>query len=170
VLARLAKGHTHADVVAVAGLMRDLGLTLHPTFVAFTPWITLEGYRDLLRGIAALGWVRHVSPVQLAIRLLIPRGSLLLELDEVRALVGSFDDEALVHPWRHPDRRVDALQVTIEHMVREATSRDEGREEIFARAWAMAGMQEGEEPRARVAAGTAEAHGPVPYLTEPWYC
>ena len=83
--------------------------------------------------------------------------------------MGPFDDEALVHPWRHPDALVDALQIGIEHMVREATSRDEGREQIFARAWAMAGMQE-EEPRALVAAGTADAHGPVPYLTEPWYC
>ncbi len=43
VLARLDKGHTRADVIAVAGHLRTLGLTLNPTFVAFTPWTTLEG-------------------------------------------------------------------------------------------------------------------------------
>ena len=29
---------------------RELGLVLQPTFVPFTPWTTLEGYRDLLDG------------------------------------------------------------------------------------------------------------------------
>jgi radical SAM superfamily enzyme YgiQ (UPF0313 family) len=170
VLARLAKGHTRADVVAVAGHLRQIGLTLHPTFVTFTPWTSLEGYRDLLRGIVALDLVDHVSPVQLAIRLLIPRGSLLLGLDEVRSLVGPFDDEALVHPWRHPDRQVDVLHATIEQMVKEATTRGECRHEIFARAWALAGLPPEQEPRDLAAAGLADTRGPVPYMTEPWYC
>ena len=170
VLARLAKGHTRAAFIAVAGHMRALGLTLHPTFVAFTPWTSLAGTRDLLRAIAELDLVDHVSPVQLAIRLLIPRGSLLLELDEVKAVVGPFDGEALVHPWRHPDARVDALQRTLERMVGESTARGESRRQIFARAWRMAGMPAEEAPRELVAAGAADAHAPVPYLTEPWYC
>jgi radical SAM superfamily enzyme YgiQ (UPF0313 family) len=170
VLARLAKCHTRADVIAVAGHMRAIGLTLHPTFVAFTPWTSLEGYGDLLRGIAALDLAGHVSPVQLAIRLLIPRGSLLLELDEVRSLVGSFDHEALVHPWRHPDPLVDALQAALERLVAEATARGESRLQIFARAWELAGLPLEQAPREVVAVGEARARGPVPYLTEPWYC
>ncbi len=39
----------------------------------------------------------------LAIRLLIPEGSLLLDLAEVRALVGLFDARALSYPWRNPE-------------------------------------------------------------------
>jgi len=31
---------------------RELGMTLLPTFVPFTPWTTLEGYNDLLDVIA----------------------------------------------------------------------------------------------------------------------
>ena len=170
VLARLAKGHTRADFIAVAGHMRAIGLTLHPTFVAFTPWTSLAGVRDLLRTLAALDLVDHVSPVQLAIRLLIPRGSLLLELEEVRALVGPFDGEALVHPWRHPDPSVDALQAVLGRMVAEATARSESRREIFARAWTLAGVPPADAPRERVAVGEAGARAPVPYLTEPWYC
>lgn len=170
VLARLAKSHTRADVIAVAGHMRAIGLTLHPTFVAFTPWTSLQGYRDLLRGIAALGLVDHVSPVQLAIRLLIPRGSLLLELDDARSLVGPFDGEALVHPWRHPDPRVDAMQAALEQMVAGATADGNSRGEIFARAWELAGLPLEEAPRELVAVGEANARPPVPYLTEPWYC
>ena len=56
-----------------------------PTFVAFHPWMTLEGYCDLLDTIDELDLVDHVAPIQLAIRLLVPEGSRLLELDEMRA-------------------------------------------------------------------------------------
>ncbi len=170
VLERLAKGHTRADFHAVAAHMRAIGLTLQPTFVAFTPWTSLAGYRELLREIAALDLVGQVSPVQLAIRLLIPGGSLLLDLDEVRTLVAPFDEEALVYPWRHPDPRVDELQGVLGRMVAEASARGESWKEIFARAWSLAGLPESEAPRELVAAGVGEPRAPVPYLTEPWYC
>src|SRR5271168_1095525 len=49
VLAKLDKGHTRQDFLHVAETFRRLGLTLHPTFVPFTPWTTLDGYLDLLR-------------------------------------------------------------------------------------------------------------------------
>ena len=55
--------------------------------------------------------------IQLAIRLLIPDGSRLLELDDIRALVDPFDAASLVYPWRHPDPRVDALQDDIARIV-----------------------------------------------------
>ena len=41
VLAKLEKGHTRADVVAVVARCRALGPGLSPTFIAFTPWTTL---------------------------------------------------------------------------------------------------------------------------------
>jgi len=165
VLERLAKHHTRADFFAVAEHMRQVRLVLHPTFVAFTPWTTAAGYRDLLRAIARLDLIEHVSPVQLAIRLLIPRGSLLLELEEVRALVGPFDDRALVHPWRHPDPRIDGLQAEVEDLVAAAAAAGESRGAIFARVWERAGLAAAELPR-----GLAPRHAPVPFLTEPWYC
>ena len=80
-------------------------MTLHPTFVAFTPWTTLDGYLDLLRVIVAEDLVENVAPVQLGIRLLIPEGSRLLELEETREMVGAFDAESLVYPWRNADAR-----------------------------------------------------------------
>ena len=54
--------------------------------MAFHPWITLESYCDLLDTIQQLELIDHVAPIQLTIRLLIPQGSRLLELDEVRRL------------------------------------------------------------------------------------
>ena len=85
VLRLFDKGHTRADVLAAVALCRESGVTLVPTFVAFHPWLTLTSYCDLLDTIDALDLVDHVSPIQLAIRLLVPQGSRLLELDEMRA-------------------------------------------------------------------------------------
>ena len=100
---------SRADFIQVAQEFRSAGLTLAPTFIPFTPWTTRQSYRELLELLAELDLVKHVAPVQLALRLLIPRGSLLLELDDVQAVVGAFDDPALLYRWRHRDPEVDAL-------------------------------------------------------------
>jgi radical SAM superfamily enzyme YgiQ (UPF0313 family) len=130
VLAKLEKGHTRADFVAAAGLCRDAGVTLVPTFVAFTPWTTIDGYLDLLRVVADLGLVSHVAPVQWGIRLLVTWESRLLELPEIQSAVGPFDAKTLTFPWTHVDPRVDALQHQVMSLagIRAARSR----EDIFA--------------------------------------
>ena len=85
--------------------------------MAFTPWTTLAGYCELLQTIDRLGLVDHVSPVQLAIRLLVTEGSRLLELPDVRAVMRSFSPRSLTYPWAHADPRVDDLQTRIEAFV-----------------------------------------------------
>src|SRR5262249_10962889 len=109
VLGILEKNHTRRDFFEAAALVGAAGLTLQPTFIPFTPWTTIEGYRDLLRVVADLELVENVASVQLALRLLITPGSRLRELDDIRAVVGPFDPERLVYPWKHRDAEVDAL-------------------------------------------------------------
>ena len=118
VLRHLAKGHTRADFVEAVRLCRDAGVTLSPTFVAFTPWTTLEAYDELLRTIDELDVREQVAPIQLAIRLLITSGSPLLELPDIQAVVTEFDPASLTWPWRHRDPRVDALQESVMESVR----------------------------------------------------
>ncbi len=113
VLEKLDKGHTRADFILAAELCRFAGLTLVPTFVAFTPWTTVETYVDLLNVVDDLGLTGHVAPVQLAIRLLVTWRSRLLELPDIQAVIGPFDPKTLTYPWRHPDPRVDHLQQTM---------------------------------------------------------
>ena len=103
VLERLQKGHTCADFETAVRLLREAGLTLAPTFIAFTPWTTRQSYVHLLRTLAELDLVENVAPVQWALRLLIPAGSRMLELEEVQALLTGFDQEALLHRWQHPE-------------------------------------------------------------------
>ncbi len=165
VLARLDKGHTRRDFFAAVDACRAAGLTLVPTFVAFHPWTTLEGYCDLLDMIDARGLVEHVAPIQLAIRLLIPRGSRLLELDEVRALVGPFDDDTLTYRWAHPDPRVDDLQREVSALVGVRLNGDRQWlfDDIRRRAQTRAG-------RPAAAPKPVRDRATIPYLNEPWYC
>jgi hypothetical protein len=165
VLGLLDKGHTRADFAAVVAITREAGLTLTPTFVAFHPWLTLEGYCDLLATLVELDLVDHVAPIQLAIRLLLPDGSRLLTIDELRRHVTGFDAATLTHRWSHPDPRVDALHRDVAEIVgaRLTADRRSVFEEIRALAHDRAGV-------ARVSPQPARHRATVPYLNEPWYC
>jgi len=167
VLALLDKGHTRDGFVDAVALCRDSGVTLAPTFVAFHPWLTLEGYCDLLDTIDELDLVEHVAPIQLAIRLLVPEGSRLLQLDEMRAHLGGFDPATLAYRWAHPDPRVDALQREVIALVGRRLTAD--RRTVFDEVSALAHECAGVPPR-RAEARPARDRATVPYLNEPWYC
>jgi hypothetical protein len=166
------KCHTRDDFVRVVSLLRGTGLNLNPTFVTFSPWLTLQGYHDLLATILELDLVGNVSSIQYAIRLLIPRGSRLLELPLVQEFVGAFDPAALVYPWTHPDPRMDRLHEQVLALVGGTFGESEDRYATFARVWDLT-------ERARDAATSdpfalvpqaASSREPIPHLSEPWYC
>jgi hypothetical protein len=163
VLERLQKGHTRADFVEALGVMRAAGLPLSPTFIPFTPWTTRESFREFLRSLAQLELAGQVAPIQLAIRLLIPEGSLLLELPEVRAMIEPFDPRGLCYPWQHADPAVDALCSSIQETIKIEERRKNSRQHIFEKIWDLASA--GEFPDIPLA-----DRATIPYLTEPWYC
>jgi hypothetical protein len=160
VLRRLDKGHTRRDFLECVELMRAASLALAPTFVPFTPWTTRESYLDLLRTIRDLGLIGSVAPVQLAIRLLIPAGSRLLELDDLHP--GEFDAAALSYKWTHPDPEMDVLCSDLLRMIRNADRKGFSRLGTFRLVWEAVF---GEPPDFHLADRST-----IPYLTEPWYC
>jgi radical SAM superfamily enzyme YgiQ (UPF0313 family) len=164
VLAFLDKGHTRADFLNAVDVCRAAGLTLVPTFVAFHPWLTLRDYCDLLETIARLDLVDHVAPIQLAIRLLVPDGSRLLELPELRAHLGAFDPATLSYPWMHADPRVDALHREVTVLV--GTHLTSDRRAIFDEIRTLAHERAELAPPELLTRGSMA----VPYLNEPWYC
>ena len=169
VLEKLEKGHTKADVLHVAQRFRELGLILQPTFVPFTPWTTFESYLELLETVGENDLVENVAPIQLAIRLLIPAGSRLLELDEVRRRTGKFDRAALIYPWRNPEPGVDALCEEIRRIVADGEKRKQPRRAIFERIWKAAHEAAGVDVQT-AAQPVLVSRAAIPYLNEPWYC
>ena len=146
--------------------MRAAGLSLAPTFVPFTPWTTLDGYLDLLRSLVTLDLVDSVAPIQLAIRLLVPRGSGLIGILKSEGRLDRYDAEALCYRWRAVDPAVDRLQTDLMREVEEGEASGLGRRALFARLWRRAHRAAGAEALP-IVFGTET---PVPSLSEPWYC
>jgi hypothetical protein len=168
VLQHLAKGHTRADVVEALRVTRQAGVALRPTWVAFTPWTTLEGYRAWLDFIAAEGLVDHIDPVQYGIRLLVPPGSLLLQQPEMTAHIGGLVPGGFHHRWTHPDSRVDRLAEAVAAAVAQAAEHDEDAGVTFDHVRALAAAAAGLSAPPPV--GLAPHRSRPPRLTEPWFC
>jgi hypothetical protein len=172
VLAALAKGHRADDVPRALEIARAAGISLRPTFVAFTPWTTLDDFLDLCRFIRAHDLEDEVDPVQLSLRLLVPPGSLLLAAPDIAPFLGALDEQAASYRWTHPDPRMDQLEVEVSALVETATAAGESPVATFARIHGLAAAAAGV---AGEGAGAASAESrprrpAPPHLTEAWFC
>jgi radical SAM superfamily enzyme YgiQ (UPF0313 family) len=168
VLARLEKGHTRADVFAALRITRDAGAALRPSFVAFTPWTTLEDYVELLDWVTREGLGDQVDPIQLTIRLLVPPGSALLDTPWMQEHLGELDEEALSYRWVHPDPRMDRLQQDVSDLVEAATERGDQPAIILDRIRDVVATL-GVNPERPPVEATALPNR-SPRLSEPWFC
>jgi radical SAM superfamily enzyme YgiQ (UPF0313 family) len=172
VLAHLEKGHRRADIPVALGIVRDAGIALRPSFVAFTPWTTLADYLEMLDFVAAYDLVDAVDPVQYAIRLLVPPGSALLSRPAIRPHLEALDPAAFSYRWRHPDPRMDRLHEAVSALVEADTRAGVDPRDTFARIRALAEAADGGGPVELPAApgGAARPRARFPRLTEPWFC
>jgi len=170
VLAKLEKGHTRADVQVALDVLRGAGIALRPSFVPFTPWATSEDYLELLDWVAREGLVDQVDPIQFAIRLLIPPGSLLLSRPGIRPFLGELDPASFSYRWTHPDPRMDALQREVSALAEQATRSGEDPAVTLGRIRALAFARVGRAEAAGAFRAPPPAR-PIPArLTEPWFC
>ena len=172
VLLRLAKGHTRADMERALELVREAGLALRPTWLPFTPWDTAEDFGALLAFVEQWGLVESVQPVQLALRLLVPSGSPLVDLIKADGLLGEYDEAGLTYTWRNADPRVAQLQAEVASVVEAAAGAEHGqRPDALATFAAVKCVAQrvltGVDGEVEVAAQPREA---VPGLTEAWFC
>ncbi len=168
VLRHLDKGHTRADIAEALHAVRAAGIALRPTWVPFTPWTTLDDYRALLDFVEAEALVDAIDPVQYAIRLLVPPGSLLLESAALRPFLGGLVEDAFHYRWTHPDPRMDRLADAVAAAVADAADRRDDTSVTFGRVRALADEAAGTTPRATAALDPRRAR--PPRLTEPWFC
>jgi len=170
VLEHLAKGHTRTDIAIVLDATRSAGIDLRPTWVAFTPWTTLDDYRELLDFIEAEDLIDRVDPVQYSLRLLVPPGSLLLQGVALQGCLDELDQETFTHLWTHPDPRMDALQETVAGAVAASAEKGEDAVVTFDRVRALADEAAGAAAHASVAARLDPRRRRPPRMTEPWFC
>ena len=171
VLAQLEKSHTRADVITALHVIRSAGITLRPSFVAFTPWTSLEDYLELFDIVEANDLIDAIDPVQYTVRLLIPPGSALLARSGIQQFLGSLDQAGFQHQWMHPDERMDRLHEMVSTAVEQASLTEEDPAITFDRLRALAYRVADRQP---VVAGSSTSRSPErrrpPRLTEPWFC
>jgi hypothetical protein len=86
----------------------------------------------------------------------------------MRPHLGVLRPEMFTYEWKHPDPRMDGLQVEARRVVESAIRAREDAETVLGRLRELAGaLVPARVPRAAV----REIGRPkAPYLTEPWFC
>jgi radical SAM superfamily enzyme YgiQ (UPF0313 family) len=168
VLANLEKGHTRADIFDAIRFVREAGIVLRPSLVAFTPWTTLSDYVGMLDTIEKEGLADCIDPVQYAVRLLLPPGSPLLSHPSMQRSLGRLNESQFAYDWAHPDPRMDRLHREVSVLVERAAVEGEGPSHTFLRIRESAYRTFG-EPVPRRASIPTPGYASV-HLTEPWFC
>lgn len=168
ILRYLDKGHTADDASRATALLRASGIEPRPSWLPFLPWSTVEDVNAILDFIVDHDLVGSVDPVQLSIKLLIPRGSLMLRVPEIEPYIGPYDPDALGYTWTAADERTVALQSQIASIVESRQTDGAPAPEIFC---------DVRDAVLEVLGRPAADRGPVlarvrdvPRLTEPWFC
>lgn len=162
ILGHLDKGHTAADASRVTTRLRAAGIEVRPSWLPFTPWTTVDDVADILDFVVEHDLVGNVDPVQYTIRLLIPAGSLMLDLPQMQPHLGAYDAANLTYRWVAADTRADDLQREIAALVGSDPGID-----VFARVDAAVRRAAGRPARTVVVGGADRGR---PRLTEPWFC
>jgi len=168
VLAHLDKGHTRTDIETTVRLVTAAGMALRPTWVPFTPWTTLDDYRELLDFVESHELIDAIDPVQYSIRLLVPPGSLLIESPALRPFLGDLVKDQFYFRWTHPDSRMESLHHEVSSAVAGAADRNQDAADTFYRVRGLADGASGVGPRPF--APPAPDRKRPPRLTEPWFC
>ncbi len=122
ILKKLIKGHTEKDFLKVLKIARENKISIRPSLIAFTPWTTPEDYIELLNFIEKNELVYEIEPIQMSIRLLIPPGSSLLELKDLREHIVKFEPDKFIHTWKHPDSKMELLNYKVSKIVENHTA------------------------------------------------
>jgi hypothetical protein len=115
----------------------------------FTPWTTREDVADIVRFVERHDLVGNVDAVQFTIRLLVPEGSLILDVPDWEP--APYDADALSYPWTS---ELDDLQRELAAIAERGGAFEEIRAAVL-----------GESGQIEV--GSVEGR---PRLTEPWFC
>ena len=172
ILERLDKGHVAAEAGQAIALLRRHGIETRPSWLPFTPWTSFADVLDILDFVAAHDLVGNVDPVQYTIRLLLPKGSLLLDLPDIHPHLEPYDAARFSYSWKAADPAVDALQAELSTLVAALPADDTDIADSYAavRALVLDAAGAVAAGRARDIAVDAARAAAQPRLTEAWFC
>ena len=161
----LDKGHTVDDMVLATETLRDSGIHVRPTWLPFVPWTKPHHVASLLRFITDNDLVSATDPVQLAIKLLIPEGSLLEDHPAVTPHLIRYDAEALTWQWSFAEPDVAVLHKELSAIAADASECGQEATPTLQAIWKTTAA------RLDLEIGALPQNGvDTPRLTESWFC
>ena len=122
----------------------------------------------MFRFISAHDLIESTDPVQMGIRLLIPQGSLILDVDGIDRHLGAYDSDLLSYTWLADDSEMDQLAAFLMSTAEDAAVSGAEGGETFMAQWLA--VVEGTELEVPDDAIDQRATVGRPKLTESWFC
>jgi hypothetical protein len=166
ILGYLDKGHTADEAARAVALLREHGIEIRPSWLPFTPWATPRDLLEILDFVIANEMVGNVDPIQYTIRLLVPKGSLLLDRPEITPHLQAYDRDRLTYDWQAGDPRLDRLHAELTEIVEADVAAEVDSVSTFRTLYRAVADAAG------ASAGAADLGDvePRPRLTEAWFC
>lgn len=161
----LDKGHTVDDMVLAIETLRGVGIHIRPTWLPFVPWTRADHVASLFHFITDNDLVSATDPVQLAIKLLIPEGSLLEHHPAVTPHLIRYDSDSLTWQWSFAEPDVAVLHKELTAIAADASECEQQVTPTLQAMWRAAAT------RLDTDIGALPQNGAdTPRLTESWFC
>ena len=113
VLSILEKNHTSNDLNTSIEISQDFGIDVRPTWMPFSPWTELNDLLNIVNLIEKYKLRETVDPIQLTIKLLIPKHSLIIKKPEINKYLGNYEKNSLSFKWEYENNDVEKLQSSL---------------------------------------------------------
>ncbi len=110
VLSILEKNHTRSDLNNSIEISQEFSIDIRPTWMPFSPWTELKDLSNIVELIEGYQLRETVDPIQLTIKLLIPKHSLIIQRPEIKKYLGNYEKESLSYQWKYENIDAEKLQ------------------------------------------------------------
>ena len=164
VLTILEKNHSSVDLANAIEISQTNNIDIRPTWMPFSPWTNQNDLIDIIKLIENYKLRETVDPIQLTIKLLIPKNSLILQRSEIKGYLKDYDKNSLSYMWDYKDEEVNKLQVSLFNYLLDTPDLDEHSQYL--------GMVKIIEnmTQSNLISDLNYSYKNVPKLSETWFC
>ena len=164
VLSILEKNHTSNDLNTSIEISQDFGIDVRPTWMPFSPWTELNDLSNIVKLIEKYELRETVDPIQLTIKLLIPKHSLIIKKPEINKYLGNYEKNSLSFKWEYENNDVEKLQSSLFDFILHNSELDEHKQYL-----GMVNIIEKFTDTELLKNSTYDFKN-VPKLSETWFC
>ena len=110
VLNILQKNHSFNDLNKAVELSLENKIDIRPTWMPFSPWTEQNDLISIIKLIENYKLRETVDPIQLTIKLLVPKNSLILKRPEMKEYLLDYDPSSFSYAWKYKFPNIDNIQ------------------------------------------------------------